>query len=310
MHIIFLSKYQNSVERGVENYATELSKRFAKKNTVEILTSISQLFGKKPDILYPLNGGFQALFCRLYSWVVGTKLVMGGHAGIGRDDRWNLYLFPDLFIAFSEKGYQWAKQVNPFIKVVKIPHGVDLQLFSPKVRPIPLGLEHPIFTVVSHILPYKRVGETVKAVGKLKKGSLLVLGEGLEERQVDELGLKLLGSKRYLRLKTSHNVVPSYLASSDVFTLVSGSQEAFGLASLEALAPNLPIVAPDDSLRHELVGDAGLFVKHPEDSEEYSSALEKAVTISWGDRPRKQAERFGWEKILSLYEREINKLIE
>lgn len=301
MHIIFLSKYQHLTERGVENYVTELSKRLTKKNKIEILTSISQLLGKKPDILYPLNGGLQTLFCRLYSWMIGTKLVLGGHAGIGRDDRWNLYLFPDLFIAFSQKGYDWARRVNPLIAIVKIHHGVDMNMFQPQVKPAELDLEHPVFITVSHILPYKRVGETIRAVGRLGRGSLIILGEGPEEKSIDELGNKLLGKKRYLRLKTSHNVVPSYLRASDVFTLASGSQEAFGLAYLEALATNLPIVATDDSLRHELIGDAGLFVKHPEDSEEYSAVLEKAAMINWEDRPRKQAEGFGWEKVVAVY---------
>lgn len=309
MNIIFLSRYQNKVERGVENYVSALAPRLVKFGYhIEVLTSVKDLIGKKPDIIYPLNGGFQSLFCRIYSWTVGAKLVLGGHAGIGRDDRWNLYLFPDLFIAFSKKGEQWAKSVNPINRLIRIPHGVDLEKFSPRVKPVKLDLDHPVFITVSHLLPYKRVGETLQAVVRLQKGSLLVLGSGPEEKNIDEMGKKLLGSKRYLRLETSHNVVPSYLRVADVFTLCSGSQEAFGLAYLEALATNLPIVATDDSLRHELIGDAGLFVKNPEDSTEYAAALEKAAMSKWGNKPRKQAEKFGWGKISSEYETQFLRL--
>lgn len=317
MKIIFISTYQGKVERGVENYVSELSKRLAKNHYVEVLTSFWQLFNKQEftfqkmpglpkvrpglKIIYPLNGYWQSLGCRIYSWLTGAKLVLGGHAGIGRDDRWNLYMFPDLFIAFSQKGYEWAKRVNPFVKIVKIPHGVDLNTFNPGVKPKKLDLERPIFITVSHLLPYKRVGESVKAVAGLAKGSLLVLGEGPLEKEIDRLGNELLGTKRYRRLTVSHKEVPSYLTASDVFTLVSGSQEAFGLVYLEALACNLPVVGTDDSLRRELVGNAGLFVLDPKDYQIYAEELRKASEKRWEDISRKQAEKYDWERVIREY---------
>lgn len=304
MTIIFLSRYQNKIERGVENYVSELSKGLREEYTVTVLTSFWQLFGKQADIIYPLNGSFQSLGCRLYSWFIGAKLVLGGHAGIGRDDRWSLYMFPDLFIAFSQKGYSWAKHTNPFVKIVKIPHGVDLKQFNPQVKPQKIDLERPIFITVSHMLPYKRVGESVKAVAKLQKGSLLVLGEGPLEKEIDKLGDTLLNNgkrKRYLRLSVLHKEVPSYLTAADVFTLASEGQEAFGLVYLEALACNLPIVATDDSLRHELIGDAGLFIKSPGNSKEYARLLGKTTKEDWDGKPRKQAQNFDWIKIVQIY---------
>ena len=99
-----------------------------------------------------------------------------------------------------------------------------------------------------------------------------------------------------------------YLKSCDVFTLVSESSEAFGLVYLEALACGLPVVATDDSLRRELIGDAGLFIKNPEDSRDYARALERAAKIDWGDRPVKQAEKIGWEKIAVRYLEEFKGL--
>lgn len=301
MTIIFLSRYQGKVERGVENYVEELASRLKKYHRVEVLTSVKELCGKRPEIVYPLNGGLQALFCRVYCWLVGAKLVLGGHAGIGRDDRWNLYLTPDIFVALTTKGDDWAGKVAPWVRRVKIPYGVDLARFNPQVKPRKVALQRPIFICVSQLVPYKRVGETVKAVAKLKKGSLLVLGEGPEEDRVDAWGRRLLGVTRYRRLKTSHNVVASYLVGADVFTLASRPSEAFGLVYLEALACNLPVVATDDSSRREIVGPAGLFVDRPENSGEYARLLEQAARRDWGTAPRKRAEKFGWEKILPEY---------
>ena len=301
MKIVFISSYQGKVERGVENYAAELAQKLGEKHQVEILTSAWKLIGRRPDIIYPLNGYWQSLGCRIYSWITGSKLVLGGHAGIGRDDRWNLYMFPDLFIAFSQKGFDWAKKVNPLVKIVKIPHGVNLKKFNPTIKPVELDLERPRFVTAANLVSYKRVEETVRAVAKLKKGSLLVLGDGPLEKEIDELGNKLLGARRYLRLKVPHSEMAKYLNACDVFTLVSEESEAFGLVYLEALACNLPVVATDDSLRRELIGDAGLFIKNPENSNSYSLLLQEASEKDWKDIPRKQAEKLGWEKITEKY---------
>lgn len=306
MKIVFISRYQGKVERGVENYVTELAPRLEKLGyEVEILDSAWKLLRNQkklgPYIIYPLNGYWQTLGCRFYSWVAGAKLVVGGHAGIGRDDRWNLYMFPDLFITFSQKGFDWAKKVNPFVKIVKIPHGVNLGKFNPSVKAVKLDLEKPRFVAAANLVSYKRVEETVRAVAKLKKGSLLVLGDGPLEKEIDEMGNRLLGAKRYLRLKVSHGDMPKYLNACDVFTLVSEASEAFGLVYLEALACNLPVVATDDSLRRELIGGAGLFIKNPENSDNYAHLLQEASEKDWKAIPRKQAEKFGWEKIAKQY---------
>ena len=126
-------------------------------------------------------------------------------------------------------------------------------------------------------MPYKRVEESVRAVAKLKKGSLLILGDGPLEKEIDELGNKLLGPNKFLRLKVPHSEMAKYLNACDVFTLVSEESEAFGLVYLEALGCNLPVVATDDSLRRELVGDAGLFIKNPENGNEYSCLLQETA---------------------------------
>jgi glycosyltransferase involved in cell wall biosynthesis len=95
--------------------------------------------------------------------------------------------------------------------------------------------------------------------------------------------------------------MPEVYRSADVFTLPSASSEAFGNVLVEAMATNLPVVATNDPIRHEIVGEAGILID-PENTEEYAAALQKALEINWGEKSRKQAEKFSWDKIALKYE--------
>jgi glycosyltransferase involved in cell wall biosynthesis len=70
---------------------------------------------------------------------------------------------------------------------------------------------------------------------------LVMVGDGPDraplERQVDELGLR----DRVRFVGEQHDLV-AWLSSSDVFLLPS-AQESFGLAALEAMACEIPVVA-------------------------------------------------------------------
>ena len=70
---------------------------------------------------------------------------------------------------------------------------------------------------------------------------------------------------------------------------------------LEAMACGLPVVATDDDLRREIVGDAGILVD-PTIVEDYTKALEECAGEDWGNKPRIQAEKFGWDKVSRMYE--------
>jgi len=68
------------------------------------------------------------------------------------------------------------------------------------------------------------------------------------------------------------------------------------------MACGLPVVATDDSLRREIVGKAGLFIKNPKNSRIYAKALQEALTKKWGSIPRKQAQKFSWNMVAEKYE--------
>ena len=269
------------------------------------LKALKQVKKINPDIIIPVNGGWQTVLCRLFCWLYGKKMVVVGHAGFGWDDRFNLYCWPNTFVALSDKGAKWAKKICPIARIAIIPYGVDLRQFVPIDKKIKIDLPKPIILSVSALQDYKRIDKTIKAAAGLKEGSLLLIGTGdkEQEKHIDLLGKKLLGSKRYLRIQVDHKNIPQYYRSADLFTLVSGPSEAFGLVYLEALASNLSVVAVDDELRHEIIGQAGLFVKEPVEIEEYTDILQKALDKKWGNAPRRQAEKFSWDKAIKEYEK-------
>jgi len=73
------------------------------------------------------------------------------------------------------------------------------------------------------------------------------------------------------------------------------------------MASGLPVVAADDPIRREIVGDAGIFVD-PTDTDAYAKAIKEALGKNWGDVPRKQAEKFSWDEIALKYERLLKSL--
>jgi glycosyltransferase involved in cell wall biosynthesis len=335
--ICIINIFQGKARRGAETFVDELSRRLELKYEVKIISgnrrlpqrwplvwrlhidpyglsifwftikNLPKIYGQKYDVVIAINGGWQPLILRLATWIYGGKLVLSGQSGIGWDERCNLYSFPDYFVALSSKAQRWARKFNPFVKVKYVPNGVDLDKFKPEGEKMDLGLKRPVILVVAALTKAKQIDLTIKAVARLANTSLVVVGEGEMKEDVDKLGKNLLDG-RFKLISLKHSQMPKIYRSADLFTLVSHSREAFGIAYVEAMASNLPIVSVDDEQRREIVGNAGLFVKNPEDSEEYARMIDKAISIKWDNKPRKASKKFSWDEIALEYENIINEL--
>jgi glycosyltransferase involved in cell wall biosynthesis len=101
--------------------------------------------------------------------------------------------------------------------------------------------------------------------------------------------------------------MPRVYGAADIFTYPTVPWESFGIVLVEAMASGLPVVATDDPIRREIVGDAGLF-DDPLNTKVYAKALRKALAKDWGDKPRKQAEKFSWDKIADQYHKLFDEL--
>jgi len=346
MKIAFVSFYSDLSDYGAEVFVKELSQELSQKNFIKVYSSnknmkltddhlattnifrrlfitpqkltelffyiklIPDLIKNKFDIIIPLNSGWNIPILKIFTLIDKSKLIITGQSGPGWDDRWNLFFKPNVFICLTNAQLQWAKKVgfHKSQQFTVIPNGVDLTKFSPKGTKIKLNLNRPIILTVAATRPSKRVEESLRAVAALKKGSMLLIGKGPLDKKIDNLGEKLLGKNRFLHLSLPHDEIPKYFRSSNIFSLCSKSSEAFGIAYIEALASNLPSVATDDLSRNEIIGKAGIFVKNPTNTKEYSLALEKALKINWLNKPRLQAKKYSWDSIAQKYEKIFMKL--
>lgn len=269
------------------------------------LAFISYLRREKYDVVIPTNGGWQVVLVRLATWILGKKMLVQGNAGIGRDDFWQALWHPDYFIAISPNGEAWIKKKATWLQSAYIPYGVDLGKMNraPKIH---LPLNKPIVLSVAALAPYKRVDFLIKAMALVPNASLLLIGQGPEEEKLRKLGQRLLGKRFLIKTDVLHNELFSYYKCADLFTMPSRSTEALGIVYIEALAAGLPVVAPDD-WRREIIGDAGAYVD-PENTQAYAAAIKEGLERSFGDLPKKQAQKYSWEKIAAKYEEILEKL--
>ncbi len=254
---------------------------------------------KDVDIIFPTNGQWQSLLCKIWAVRNRKRMVISGQSGPGMDDRINLYTFPNAFVGLTDFQVSWAKRTNSFIKSMKIANGVDLEEFSKGVKPFSVDLPRPVVLCVAAFDYWKRLDLVIKAVARLN-ASLLLVGRGEDEDKLRKLGENLL-SGRFRILSFSHDQMPKVYTACDLFTYATVPWESFGIVMVEAMASGLGVVATDDPIRREIVGDAGLFVD-PTDTEKYAQTLEKALKLKWNDKPRKQVEKFDWDEIARKYE--------
>ncbi|KKS98607.1 MAG: Glycosyl transferase, group 1 [Candidatus Gottesmanbacteria bacterium GW2011_GWA2_43_14] len=341
MKLFFLNIYNGRIERGSEIFVVNLAHRLSRRHEVTVVQSgpenkasyrekvingvpfitnsgpsdffyhlvvlyftlkaLPFLLSENYDWLIPVNGRFQVLICRMLRGLKKCRVLVSGHAGVGREDHFNLkFGRPDVFVALTPAAFSWAKNLTSSPVVRLIPNGVNFRktTASHKLR---TQFNHPLVITIGALLPYKRIGLLIRAVSRLSGVNLLVVGDGPMKKEITDSGERLLPGRFYHFPHIRHELIQGYYRAADVFSLPSESSEAFGLVYLEALAANLPVVAPDDENRRFILGKAGFYCK-VEDAVSYAKAIKKALSAGPGSLQRKQAEKFSWDNVSSQYE--------
>lgn len=309
MKIAFLNSTFGKVFRGGETFTGELAKSLGGLgHEVRVFGGFREFWDskEKPDILIPVNGRWQVILSKIWCLFNNKKIIISGQSGLGIDDRINLWSLPDCFVALSDFQMQWSKKINPFVRFEKISNGVDLDKFSPKGAKIETLLKKPIILIVSALTLEKRIDLAIKAVSKIKNVSLLIVGKGEKEKELLELGNKLLPGRFEIR-SFPFDQMPQVYRAADLFVFSTVPWESFGIVMLEAMATNLPVVVSDDPIRKEIVGNAG-FTVDVTDTNLFAQKIKEALEKDWGNVPQERAKLFSWDNIAKQYDEVFKRL--
>jgi N-acetyl-alpha-D-glucosaminyl L-malate synthase BshA len=168
----------------------------------------------------------------------------------------------------------------------------------------------PILTHLSNFRPVKRVTDVVEIFARVRqkmKAKLLLLGDG-PERGAAEWLVRQKGLTRDVCFSGKQERVHQRVGLSDLFLLPSDS-ESFGLAALEAMACEIPVIASNvGGLREVVTHGLDGFLVPPRDVN--AAAAHAIELLSRSDRGRSMghqarssaAAKYCTEKIIPLYE--------
>jgi N-acetyl-alpha-D-glucosaminyl L-malate synthase BshA len=166
-----------------------------------------------------------------------------------------------------------------------------------------------IIVHTSNFRKVKRVDDVVKVFCKIKEvmpAKLLLIGDGPERQNVEKLTRQVcLVEDVYFLGK--QDAIEELLAISDLFILPSET-ESFGLAALEAMACEVPVISTNTGGQPEInihgvtgylsdVGDVDDMAKHA-----LMILSDDKTLAQFKTRALEQAQRFSIENIMPLYE--------
>ena len=204
---------------------------------------------------------------------------------------------------------------------VVAPAGVDLRRFHPAADAheratladrlgLPAG-PGPLVVSVRRLVPRMGLSDLVEAVARLDADGLparlAIAGDGPERQALEaQLAARGLGDRARLLGRVDED---DLYRAADVFVLPTRSLEGFGMATAEALASGLPVVATSAGATAELLADLpGARVVPPGDVEALAAALaplaaDEAARVRAGACARAHAERhLDWSRHLDALE--------
>lgn len=193
--------------------------------------------------------------------------------------------------------------------ITVIPNGVDLKEFNPGLREKfresvrkRLGLSEDDFVLIFVANEFDRKGleYIIRALPILSTKVKVLVAGGDNKYPYMRLAANLVVDKQVLFLGSVGNVA-AYYAASDLFVFPT-FYEAFSLATLEAAASGLPVLATRVNGTEELIQDGvnGYFISRDaqEIADRISSLMQDSQKLqTLGANARKSAENYSWDKI-------------
>lgn len=170
---------------------------------------------------------------------------------------------------------------------------------------------------VSNFRKVKRVEDVVRMFDLVVKqipSKLFLVGDGPERMNIEML-CRELGNCDQVRFLGKQDAVEDLLAVSDLFILPSET-ESFGLAALEAMAVEVPVISSDSGGLPEIniQGKTGFMSKVGDYKDMAKNALfileSESRLGEFKKNALEQAKKFDIENLLPLYENHYNKILQ
>jgi phosphatidylinositol alpha-mannosyltransferase len=227
---------------------------------------------------------------------------------IGKWFLWRWYHKINGKIAVSEMARQCVSKYFPSEYSI-IPNGIDLDHFSPDVRPIEkfndcklnilfLGRLEKRKGLIYLLRAYKEVKQEVQNC------RLIIVGPGTRLRRKFEKYVRQNNLKDVVFIGfVDYEDLPRYYKTADVYCAPATGCESFGIVLLEAMAVGTPVIASNVEGYAGLIGHGkeGLLVP-PKDDKELARALilllkDEALRKGMGNKGVFKASEYSWEDI-------------
>ncbi|HGE71386.1 TPA: glycosyltransferase family 1 protein [Candidatus Poribacteria bacterium] len=201
-------------------------------------------------------------------------------------------------------------------KIIIIPNGVDTDFFAKRIddkfkEKLGIRNQEKVIITVSRLTQKNGLITLIKSLSLLKdknyrvydKIKVIIVGDGPQEKFLKNACVKLGVSDRVTFTGgLSHEDIPRYLSISDIFVRTP-FQEGFGIAFLEAMSCQLPIIATNVGGIVDFVKDGinGILIK-PGDDVSLARAIVKLVedeeyAKAMAEQNRKTAVKYDWHKV-------------
>lgn len=202
-----------------------------------------------------------------------------------------------------------------------IPNFIDFRRFGRKANSaLRAQFAEPREKILMHISNFRKVKRIDDAIGVFQKlrhvipSKLLLVGDGPERPRLEALcrDLDLCGEVKFLG---KQDIVEELLSIADLFLLPS-EHESFGLAALEAMACEVPVIASNAGGLREVIVDGQTGWTCPVGDVQYmfERALEllqdENKQLQFREASLRRAHEFDIDTILPLYETLYASLIE
>lgn len=227
-------------------------------------------------------------------------------------------------IAVSKPAMEFASKYFPGYYNI-IPNGIDIDRFS-NALPFPNLLDDKLnILFVGRLEKRKGLKYLVRAFAKVKREMpntrLLIVGPdgGLRSGYQKTIAKNDIPDVHFLDY-VSHEDLPRYYKSADVFCAPATGQESFGIVLLEAMAAGKPVIASDIDGYSQVVNHTkeGLLVP-PKDENSLAMSIvhllaDKEMRNHMGAIGEESAKAYSWtvvaERISSYYERLLGETTE